>query len=340
MEKNSQKNKLSKILDNIEEIDLILSYSKIANFDIEGASSLIKKIHKDNDGIKFGSIVDDLLFQNKEFFNKKYYIYDGNKPTATLGLLCDIIIKNYSQIPTKKDILEIINLNNFWKRQKEETLLANFDIPEFWEYLKCQFETVNKTIITSKEYSDAQEVVSILKTHKYCKSILNNNLDNYYQFKFEINYKQFKFRGILDIISIDHINKIVYFTDIKTGKNSTDEFMDSFIKWRYYFQGAIYSLAFKEICNKIDLKDYTLAPFQFLYISRYEKLPLIFKMTQKWYRAAINGFNIGKYKYKGINELCDDIYWCWKNKEYEIPKYIIESNGIVELKDNFIDLNE
>ena len=36
----------------------------------------------------------------------------------------------------------------------------------------------------------------------------------------------------------------------------------------------------------------------------------------------------------------DDIYWCWKNKEYNIPKHVVEANGVVELKDNFIEVNE
>ena len=71
-----------------------------------------------------------------------------------------------------------------------------------------------------------------------------------------------------------------------------------------------------------------------------DKTPLIFKMTDLWLKAAFEGFRIGKYRFRGIEELVDEIYWCWKNKEYVIPKRVAEANGVVELKDNFIIVDE
>jgi hypothetical protein len=128
-------------------------------------------------------------------------------------------------------------------------------------------------------------------------------------------------------------------TDLKTGKGSSTEFEESFVKWRYYFQAALYVKAFQEICDALELKDYTLEPFQFLYISRSDKTPLLFITTDKWIKAAWKGFRISKYIYKGIDEILEEIYWCWKNKEYIIPKRVAEANGVVELKDNFIEVD-
>lgn len=339
MEKEREKvNKLSKVLDNEEIIDLSVSYSKISDFDRNGAISLVRQKSVEGAGLKLGSLVDDLLFLSNDEFNKLYYKFDGDKPTATLGVLCDIIIKNYLEIPTREEVLIIIQQNNLWKRQKEETLYSNFDIPEFWNYLKCMFESTGKIIITTSEYNDALELSTILKEHKYSKYILDNNLDNYYQVKFEFDYRGFKVRGIIDILTIDHKNKTVQLIDLKTGKNNAIEFEESFIKWRYYFQGALYQRAFNEICKLLKLKGYTLEPFKFLYISKSDKTPLLFIMTDKWVKAAYKGFNIGKYRYRGIDELLDEIYWCWKNKEYITPKYIVDNDGVVELKDNFIEV--
>jgi len=336
-----KRSKLDQALDNTEQIDLILSYSKLSDFDRNGAVALIRNSRTENEGLKFGSLIDDLLFNDKDYFNKHYYIFDGEKPTATLGVLCDIILKNFITIPTEEEIVNIIILNKFWANVKnKDTLIEKFNNLEFWDYLKCKYETVNKVVITTKEYEDSKEIINILKTHKYSKPVLINEYENISQVKFSIEYRKFKIHGILDLISIDHKNKIVYFTDLKTGKNPAIEFEESFIKWRYYFQGAIYCLAFFEICKNLNLKDYRLAPFQFLYISKSDKTPLLFKMTEKWILAAMNGFSINRYKFKGINELIDEIYWCWKNKEYSIPKYIVENNGIINLKDNFIEINE
>ena len=334
-------NKLSEILDNNENIDLSISYSKLSDFDRNGAISLIRKTSVDNAGIKFGSIVDDMLFLDKSSFDERYYLFDGEKPSASLGVLCDIILKNYIEIPTKDEVKIIAEANHFWTNiKKPELYLAKFDIPEFWDYLQVMFEINNRTIITSSEFNSAVDLVEILRNHKYSNYLLENDFDNYYQVKFEYEYRGFTVRGIIDILSIDHKSKKVYMIDLKTGKNPSIEFEESFVKWRYYFQAALYVGAFEDICKELNLAEYTLEPFQFLYISKADRTPLVFKMTDKWLKAAFEGFNIGKYKFRGINELVDEIYWCWKNKEYEIPKHVVEANGVVELKDNFIILDE
>ena len=341
MEKEIKVSKLSEILDSDEVVDLYMSYSKISDFDRNGPSCLIHRTSESKEALKFGSLVDDLLFLDKSLFDEKYYLYDGEKPSATLGLLCDIITKNYMEVPSKEDIINIGVTNNFWTNiKKPELYLAKFDIPEFWNYITTMFEVNNRTIITTSELSSATDLVEVLRTHKYSKDILDNDFDKYYQVKFEYEYKCFKVRGILDIVSVDHKSKRVIMTDLKTGRGTSLEFEDSFIKWRYYFQAALYARAFDEICEALELKGYTLEPFQFLYISRSDKTPLLFKTTDKWINAAWKGFRISKYIYKGIDEILDEIHWCWKNKEYSIPKRVVEANGVVELKDNFIIVDE
>lgn len=340
MEEEMKVSKLSKILDSDENVDLYMSYSKLSDFDRNGPSCLIHRTSESKEALKFGSLVDDLLFLDKSLFNEKYYLFDGEKPSATLGVLCDVILTNYMNIPKKEDIIEIGVNNNFWTNiKKPELYLAKFDVPEFWDYLTTMFKVNNRIVITSSEFNQATDLVEIIRTHQYSKYILDNDFDNYYQVKFEYDYKGFKVRGIIDIVSVDHKSKRVIMTDLKTGRGSSSEFEESFIKWRYYFQSALYVKAFDEICNALDLKGYTLEPFQFLYISRSDKTPLLFKTTDKWIQAAWKGFRISKYIYKGIDEILDEIYWCWKNKEYNIPKRVAEANGVVELKDNFIEVD-
>ena len=150
-----KRSKLDQALDNTEQIDLILSYSKLSDFDRNGAVALVRNSRTENEGLKFGSLIDDLLFNDKDYFNKHYYIFDGEKPTATLGVLCDIILKNFITIPTEEEIVNIIILNKFWANVKnKDTLIEKFNNSEFWDYLKCKYETVNKVVITTKEYED------------------------------------------------------------------------------------------------------------------------------------------------------------------------------------------
>lgn len=328
---------LNSVLSEKENIDLILSYSRISDFDRNGPKALIEKSIVDNQGLKMGSLIDDMLFDNKNL-RSKYHISDFNEPTATLGVLSKIILNNYLEVPNKEEILEIIKLNNFWSTtKKEETLIKNFDTDEFWGYLNDKFKSIDKIVVTSDEQNKAESIVNVLQTHKFSKSIFTEELEHFYQFKFKIKINKFYFRGILDIISIDHTTKKIYFKDLKTGGASNSEFMTSFIKYRYYLQAAIYSLAFEEICKILDLKDYTLAPFEFIYIGLKEQIPVSYTFTDKWNYHALNGFKTSSgYKYKGLYELIDEIYFHWSNNMFDLPMNIYTSNGKILLEDNFI----
>lgn len=323
------------------EIELRLSYSRISDFAQNGPKTLLQRTVLKSSGVSFGSICDIMLVDRvtkSKHFKERYYCHEGNKPTATLGLLCDIILNNYNELPDKTKILEIIKLNEFWPGStKEESILAKFDIPEFWNYIKIKHENRDKEVIMHKDLLDAEECVSALLNHKHTKHLFENSFENYYQYEFNSEYKGFKIRGFIDKMSIDHKNKIVYMDDIKTGSSKASEFMSSFIKFGYYFQEAVYTNAFTQIAKDLGLENYKLAPFRFIFIGRFEKVPFVFEVTKKWHDAAINGFKTSSgYKYKGLSETVDEIYYHWFNKLYEFPMEVYKENGLIKLDDSFI----
>ncbi|MBV1929571.1 MAG: PD-(D/E)XK nuclease family protein [Gammaproteobacteria bacterium] len=332
-------NELNTLFGLTKKSDLALSYSRLSDFDRNGPKALVKRTHVKGEGVRIGSLVDDLLL-NKEKFDDIYYIYDGVKPTATLGKLCDIILENYKKPPSKKTVLKIIRKNKFWTRYKDETLDDRFNIPEFWDYIKHSFKSRNKVLVTTPDMELSLRLVDVLLTHKYSKDIFTNELTHYNQFKFTMDYKGFILRGIMDKVVIDHKNKTVRMIDLKTGQGASKKFIKSFMEWRYYLQEAVYTKAFKEVCKKLKLKGYTLLPFQFLYISRNEQVPLVFEISEKWHEGAINGFTTDSgYKYRGLHELLDEIQWHIDNKIFNVSKFTHESNGLTLLDDNFIILN-
>ena len=337
-------NKLNNLLDNEEIIDLRLSYSKISDFDRNGPISLIRQTFVDNEGVKHGSLVETLLLDkllSTNDFNKNYVLLDIEKPTATLGLLVDIILNNYTEVPTKEEVLNIINNNAFWGKYKEETKIANFDIPSFWNYLKIKFEGNSKIIVNYEQLKTAANSADILLTHEFSKDLFYNELENHYQVEFQYYYKGFLIKGFIDKMTIDRKNKCVYFEDIKTGEGKNDKFMESFIKYRYYFQGLIYQQAFNILAEKYNFSDYVLMPFKFIYVGKTESYPLVYTMTDKWIKSALNGFTTTSgYKYKGLDENLDNIYYHWKNKKYNYSKEVYEKKGSLNLNDDFIEVND
>lgn len=326
---------LEELFPNNSAEELSLSYSKISSFDQNGVRSLESRIFLEGDGIMIGRLTDDLLF-NKESISENYHIYNGTKPTATLGELTDIVLRDFNKIPTKNKILRIIKKNGFWSKIKnQELVLARFDIPEFWDYLEAMYISENKSLVTSEQDMIAKELRDILLSHKNSKNIFDSNYIS--QYKFSMKYYNFIIRGIIDMIQIDDENKTIRFIDLKTGEKSIRGFMKSFIEYRYYLQSLIYTLAAEVVKIELNLKDYKVLPFQFLYIGRKQKIPMIFEVSQKWINAAKNGFTtVSGLKRKGLDELLDDIRWHLHNKVFDVSREICESNGFMELEDDFI----
>ena len=259
----------------------------------------------------------------------------------TTANLIDVITNNYNEVPDNDTILDIIKANDYWKGTSDEIRLSKFvNNKEFFGYLNAFYESKNKIVITTNDLLLGKELAETIKIHDFSSYLFTDFYKRYTQYKFNIEYRGVKFRGIIDFILIDTKNKIVQFIDLKTGQEDSLNFMKSFIKYRYYFQEAVYVKAFDQICEELGLKGYALAPFKFLYISRYEKIPLEWTVTEKWHNAAINGFTTNSgYKYKGLNEIIDEIKWHWQNNIFDLPKAIYESNGILSLEDNFIEIN-
>jgi hypothetical protein len=75
-------------------------------------------------------------------------------------------------------------------------MTTKFNIPEFWDILV--YGNTDKIVITTREYNDAIELVSILRNQEILNWI---DKESIYQKKFSMDYKGFKLRGILDLIT-------------------------------------------------------------------------------------------------------------------------------------------
>lgn len=99
----------------------------------------------------------------------------------------------------------------------------------------------------------------------------------------------------------------------------------------------LYQKALEKVIEDLKLKNYKILPFEFLYISKFEKVPVIYQSTKKWLERAKNGFitNLG-YKYKGVGELLNEINWHFENNEFKVSKEIKENNFNLLLNDDLI----
>lgn len=324
--------------------DLRLSFSRISSFDQDGPSALVKRKELSGEGILMGGVIDLLLFEPDKF-KDNYYVFTAKEPTAMSKTLADGIIANYTEIPSDKKILEMVETLELWKKiTKEELIIAKFDNDDFRGYLKAVFESRNKTIISADDLEKAKEIVEVLKTHPHSKDLVDfpgEDENKYVQLELDFNYKQFAFKGIVDLVIVNHVDKTIKFIDLKTGAPYVQDFSKSFIKYRYYLQAILYSIGAKAFKEKYDLKDYRLLPFEFLYISRTQRIPFIYEVPLKWNMAAVNGFTTtAGYRYKGLDQLLEEIDWHWTHKEFDLPMDMATAQGKIVINDDFIEVNE
>lgn len=341
-------NKTKETLDNLfgasPPRELKLSYSRISDFYKNGPEALIRKSSLDNEGARIGSLTDDLLFTkmvDSSHFNKLYYIFDGAKPTATLGKLVNLVVENKNGLPSKTEVYELVKKNSYWSNiVDEDKLIKKFDNRQFWDYLRAYYGSKDKTIVGTVDYALAEDLVNILLTHEHSKHIFEDSkhTQTLYQYPIRFEYKGFILRGIMDFVKIDHKKKEITLIDLKTGKDDPEFFTTAFVKHRYDLQEAVYTLAFEHICLDLDLKGYKLKPFEFLYLSRYEKTPIIYEVPKVWHIAAKEGYKLNGRWTKGLDELIDDIKWHWDNKVFDKSKVLHESHGRMTLNSDFITI--
>jgi hypothetical protein len=303
--------------------DLRLSFSRVSEFDRNGPRSLIDRQKISGEFLDFGSLVDDML-QPDFKITDKYYVFDGEKPTAMLGILCDELIINMvnsnPNLPADDyRILLLTTIKNLglWKTTKDDDKLVAKFTPNALEYVTAMVESTGKTLVTNLLVQEAEEMVSVLKTHEFSRDFILGDLEYQVEVNFEIG--NFKFLSFLDYIKIDHVNKTIRGIDLKTGSKPVSEFLSN------------------ALTN--DLESYEILPFQFLYCGRYEKIPTTLEFTDKWFKGALNGFttNAG-YKYRGLIELVDNIEWHWRNEVFNMSKEQYENNGLVKINDEFINI--
>lgn len=335
-----------------------ISYSLLKSFDEHGPKALIERQSVYNKGIDFGSKLDDFISLPKDEFNEKYLIVQ-NTLEGDLFKLAEIIVNienvnidtfindkhNLNQVvhPRVQIINQLaINADLFRRIKKDETRIKKFDNSEFYEFLEFLYNNKDKEFITPGEYSKLLACQDSLYNHKSTKKYFNcgDNIEEIYQLELNFEYKGRNIKCILDKVIINHINETIQPLDLKSGSVSAKEFMKNFFNYKYYLQGALYNVGIKDYFNNyFEGGCYKILPFKYIYLPTFDySNPKTFILTNKWEEAAWNGFTTNSgYRYRGIDELIDEINWHIKHQVFNETKEFYE-NLEIELDDSFINL--
>lgn len=342
------------------------SYSMLSAISKNGID-VVNGVKSSMFALKFGSLVDDMCFDTNNVKNKYYLAKTIKPPTVNIKNIVDLVIKtillnenessNFGIIKKKKlnsNSQSGSDLNNYessilsaatslgvYKNYSPEKIIETV-VKTGQDYFSDILDCRGKILIKKDMWDKAYQTAQTLATHQFSKDYFEKEHDQielFYQYKFITNVLNRPTKGMLDILKVDHKNKIIYPVDLKTGEMSVSKFPEIMLMYGYYIQATLYREAIKNIVkNDPDLKNYTVAEFEFLYISKDNPYkPFVYVFSDYHHKLGISGFQ-DRYgtKHKGIGALIEEYYNCKEGLYCQYTQEEYESGGKIYFENDLI----
>lgn len=261
-----------------------LSYSLLSAYDRMGYASVIAEPEPPSPQMTFGSAVDCLVTEGEEAFKDRYVAAD-DMPSPSEKSVIDSLLQSDPGVPflalvSDTELLAAADAVGYQTRFKPETRVSKLR-QEGARYYALMMKGRTRVILSQEDYDDVIALAQAFKesplTGKYFSE--GDGVELLFQVKLLGTEKISKlpFKGMLDMVRIDHGLKEIQVCDIKTTV-CVYNFTESFWKWRYYIQAAMYQELMLQTLYKAyeEYRGYVLKPFVFLAADRRLKKPVPF----------------------------------------------------------------
>jgi hypothetical protein len=252
-----------------------ISNSKLAliNPDQDGSPQIYKeglsKHSKYSDSLVFGSAVHELVLQPKEFA----VVNNVDRPTAKMGAMADELYKTFLSnkgVVSDKDIIAASDKIDYYKGKMDSIKIENVKdkcINYWWD--RRDWETEHNNLGTEPIYLDPksreklQLCLASVEANKEVQDLLHpkgvfeepismNEAALFMDVKAEHEGKEtiLKLKGKLDNFTIDTETNEVVLNDLKTTGHWLIDFGDSFKKYHYNRQMAMYAWMLRSYVEK------------------------------------------------------------------------------------------
>jgi PDDEXK-like domain of unknown function (DUF3799) len=289
-------------------------------------------------------------FSNR--FDEKFALFEDTKGTGQVFILCDIlydialesmddtgtITREFESI-FSEGVRKVQALGKYKGASEEKTLL-DFD-SNGKVYYNTLLENHGKIVVETSLLDKATKVANLLKNDPFTSDVFADDdpmIEYFPKYVIEFIFttkagKEIECKAELDMIKIDHSNKIIYPKDLKTSF-SNEDFDYSYLKYRYDLQGSFYLLAVMSWAKDNQMEDYAIQPMEFIVgdTSANNRRPLRYPMTMTDIQNGLNGYTINGHIYKGISEIIEEISWAEDTNNWNVSKEAFDSNGILPLQ--------
>lgn len=225
--------------------DKALSYSTLARFEREGFNKLDKLFDKlETPSLTFGSAVDSIITGGQEEFDDRFIIAEFPAISDNLALVTKTLFSRYNELYTNLTdipdniLAEVGKECDFWANDKYVNHRVKLIKENCVDLYNLMHISVGKTILDTATYNDVLATVDALKNNESTRFYFAENnpfdgIERYYQLKFKATIDNIEYRCMADNIIVDHNNKFIIPTDLKTSSKPEWDFFKSFIDWRY-----------------------------------------------------------------------------------------------------------
>lgn len=280
-------------------VDPSYSYSTLAKFNREGFDGLSTLFDKlETPSLVFGSMVDTLLTDGQEEFDKRFVVADfPDTPESIIKIVKDIFRgfslthRTLESVPDVEVIHRAASFNyqSNWKPETRAKVIKE----KGSQYYTLLHLATDKVLVSQKDYQDAIDCVSTLRNNSMSRyyfeanNPFNKDVERFYQLKFKGSWNDIPIRCMADLLIVRHDTKEIIPCDLKTSSKKEWKFYKSFIDWNYWIQAQLYWFIIRQNLDKDEFyKDYKLANYRFIVINRNSKVPLVWEYPDT--RATID----------------------------------------------------
>ena len=276
----------------------------------------------DNEDVKIGSAVDTILTKGNDHFDKEFEIIDENsKPTGNFLSMVKKIYNDNGEETLDEKILHYHEVLGMKRPSRDKV------IDEFYSRAKPYLDQLEsgKYIITREQSILINDIVHALRNNEFTAPLIDHpNVQ--YQFPILFNFKDYRCKGLIDIIIVDEENKTLHPIDLKITSYSLGNFNEVIFSKRYDLQADFYYTGLVH-----NYPDYKVDPY-FRFIvesSKFPGTPLVYK-----YRCASSGrsFTRDNKYYKGFSELLDDHNYHMHSNRWDYKREVLENEGVIEVE--------
>ena len=320
---------------------------------VEAKERQLARVESTEQHFMFGSLVDMMLTESKEDFDKKYAVIPDDTGVSEVvakiikGIYDDVsyLVEEKTLEDYKNEILEYCKYEQYQPRWKDETRV-NKIIEQGAKYFDILKESGTRSIITETEYAKAINCVMALRTDKYtskyCQKKSNNpDIEIIDKHVIVFDYQGLEFKGELDRVIVNHKDKTITPIDFKTTSKSVLNFEKSFWHFRYDFQAAVYTLGLSldksEKFEKYYKDGYSFKPMLYIVVETFLKNPpMVFEISKTAINTGLYG-NVDKVSkinenLQGFQQAIKRFKYATENDAWDYPmEYDIKGSHSITL---------